>query len=72
VLLCRTADDLRRFDGRRVAVVGVYRPVAVPIRQGGRSEHLGHAAVAIEDLELRLGRTPRPLEEPGEIRVVGD
>jgi hypothetical protein len=30
------------------------------------------AAVAIEDLELRLGRTPRPLEEPGEIRVVGD
>jgi hypothetical protein len=61
--VCGTASDLRRWDGHRIRLVGVYEAFAVPVRKRDPPQHLGHAAVVVGEVAVRIGRLPRPLEE---------
>src|SRR5262249_20810843 len=60
---CRTAAELQHGDGADVVVVGRYTRLAVPVGKKLPPEHLGHAAVDVDGVLVRIGKTPRALEE---------
>jgi hypothetical protein len=44
-----TQPDVRTHSGRRVVVTGTHRQIDIPMRRKGSSEHLGFAAIQLQD-----------------------
>ena len=76
--VCERADQLRALDGRRVRLIGRYRPVRTPkkMRRPGAPEEtvdLGYVVIVLDaggedgGAEVSLGSDPRPEDEIAEL-----